>query len=222
MVPSLFSGVLLNGMRHVGGLRMVKEQDWGLDIESAPPLYLSGSKPLRHSSKSHHSESTTKHHHESHRSQFYYNDGWSLKSIAGNKMVVNFHSCWPCYLNLFLSTTLKGPRQEPCRPIQTFLIGILYTIYYEYIPVLFSSPAINQNQTPYPHAISMFHANIQSPRFFSPPQNSHPLFGYPPCDCRGLPPLPSQVGLNCSQRYSTPPAAGGVFFAAQKKRLNKL
>ena len=122
VVPSLFSGVLLNGMRHVGGLRMVKEQDWGLDIESAPPLYFSGFKTWRHSSQSHHSESTTKHHHESHRSQFYYNDGWRFKSIAGNKMVFNFHSCWPCYLNLFLSTTLKGPRQEPCKPIQTFLL----------------------------------------------------------------------------------------------------
>ena len=44
VVPSLFSGVLLNGMRHVGGLRMVKEQDLGLDIESAPPLYFSGFK----------------------------------------------------------------------------------------------------------------------------------------------------------------------------------
>ena len=127
-------------------------------------------------------------------------------------MVFNFHSC---YLNLFLSTTLKGPRQEPCKPIQTFLIGILYTIYCFH---LLPSTKIKLQ----PHSISMFHANIQSPRFPEPPQNSHPLFGYPPCDCRGLPPLPSQVGLNCSQRYSTPPEAVLFFFAAQKKRLNKL
>ena len=32
-------------MRHVGGLRMVKEQDWGLDIESAPPYIFLDQKP---------------------------------------------------------------------------------------------------------------------------------------------------------------------------------
>lgn len=45
VVPILLSGVLLNGMCHVGGLRMVKEQDWGLDIESAPPYIFLDQKP---------------------------------------------------------------------------------------------------------------------------------------------------------------------------------